>query len=88
MKEAEVPAEAKLVAGIDDHLDEDNDSNIVGIVFACIGFFILSSVTGYILFTYVCKPRMGGNKGSTVLVNQSNRSDSRTAGQSKLDDIM
>jgi len=88
--EATVPDEAKLVNGIDDHLDEDNDENTVALVFACIGFFLLSSMVGFILWRYVCgmPNMMKKNKNNgTILVNQSGRSD-RTAGQSKLDDIM
>ena len=87
---ATVPDEAKLVNGIDDHLDEDNDENTVALVFACIGFFLLSSMVGFILWRYVCgmPNMMKKNKNNgTILVNQSGRSD-RTAGQSKLDDIM
>jgi len=88
--EVTVPNESKLVNGIDDHLDEDNDENTVALVFACIGFFILSSMVGFILWRYVCgmPNMMKKNKNNgTILVNQSGRSD-RTAGQSKLDDIM
>jgi len=82
--------EATLAGGIDDHLDEDDSENTVALVFAVIGAILLSGTVGFIMWRYVCgAPGMKKTNanGMNVLVNQSNNS-SRTAGQSKLDDIM